>query len=304
MLNPVHLRDLLVDPALHPRGQAHLSAASGLVQVGRCLYVVADDEHHLGMFEADAGFAQPVQLHRILPGDLPRNNGKRKTLKPDLEVLALLPAMPGQPHVALLALGSGSKPNRQQAFLISLDAEGKPGEAARSIDLTMLYQPLREQFADLNIEGAFIAGQRLHLLQRGNKGDGRNACIEYAWPDFQAWISGVQAIPPRAARISEFALGHLGDVPLGFTDGTPLPGGGWLFSAVAEDTSDSYNDGACAGSVIGWVGGDGKLQCLEPIEGAPKVEGIALVGDDRLLMVTDSDDPKVASQLLRLELVN
>ncbi|MBA3595251.1 MAG: hypothetical protein H0W47_15895 [Polaromonas sp.] len=302
MLTPVHLRDLLVEPTQHPRDQAHLSAASGLVRVGRWLYVVADDEHHLGMLEADEGAAQRVQLHRILPGDLPESKGKRKALKPDLEALALLPAMPGHPHGALLALGSGSKPNRQQAFLISLDADGKPGAAARSIDLTELYQPLRAEFADLNIEGAFIAGQHLHLLQRGNKGDGRNACIEYAWADIQTWISRAQASPSRAHRITEFALGQGGDVPLGFTDGTPLPGGGWMFSAVAEDTSDSYNDGACAGSSIGWVGGDGKLQRLEPIEGAPKVEGIALVGDGRLWMVTDSDDPEIASQLLAFEL--
>jgi len=302
VLSPVHLRDLWLAPALHPRGQAHLSAASGLVQVGAHLYVVADDEHHLGIFDVDTRPAQPVHLHRMLAGDLPQGKSQRKALKPDLEALALLPATPGQPHGALLAVGSGSRPNRQRAFLMTLDAQGKPGATPRSIDMTALYQPLRADFPDLNIEGAFVAGQTFHLLQRGNKGDARNACIDYAWADMDAWLSGAQDQPPHALRITEFALGLLGGVPLGFTDGTPLAGGGWLFSAVAEDTSNSYQDGACTGSAIGWVGVDGKLQRLAPIAGAPKVEGIALSGDRRLLMVTDSDDPGLASQLLGVEL--
>lgn len=302
MLTPIHLRDLLVEPVMHPRGQAHLSAASGLVQVGPWLCVVADDEHHLGIFNTDAVSTQPVHLHRILTGDLPQGKGERKALKPDLEALALLPAMPGQPHGALLAMGSGSKPNREQAFLMTLDAHGRPGASIRSIDLAELYQPLRADFPDLNIEGAFIAGQNLHLLQRGNKGDARNACVEYACKDIQAWINGAQSKPPSALRFTEFALGLVDGVPLGFTDGAALPGGGWMFSAVAEDTSDSYNDGACAGSAIGWVGGDGTLQRLEQIADAPKVEGITVIGARRLLMVTDSDNPALASQLLALEL--
>jgi hypothetical protein len=302
VLTPVHLRDLWVEPALHPRGQAHLSSASGLVQVGAYLYVVADDEHHLGIFDAGTIPMQPVHLHRMLAGDLPQGKGQRKALKPDFEALTALPAMPGQPHGALLAVGSGSRPKRQQALLMTLDAQGRPGANTRHVDLSELYQPLRADFPDLNIEGAFVASQKLHLLQRGNKGDARSACVEYAWAGMQTWLSGARNQPPKALRITEFALGLLGGVPLGFTDGTALSGGGWLFSAIAEDTSNSYQDGACAGSAIGWVGADGKLQRLSPISGAPKVEGIALSDDRRLLIVTDSDSPSLASQLLRVNL--
>ena len=74
MLRPTHLCNLLVEPGAHPRGQAHLSAASGLVRVGGRLYLVADDEHHLGTVAADgAGW---VRLHRLLAGDLPADKGK------------------------------------------------------------------------------------------------------------------------------------------------------------------------------------------------------------------------------------
>jgi len=300
-LTPVHLRDLLVDPASHPRGQPHLSAASGLVRAGLCLYLVADDEHHMAMLPADDPQVGPVQLLRLLPGSLPHDKGERKKRKPDLEALALLPPSAGHPHGALLALGSGSRPNRQQGFVARVDGSGALDGAPAVIDLADLYQPLRSEFADLNIEGAFAANGRLHLLQRGNKGDARNACIEYSLGDVQAWLAG-RGTPPPSIRITHFALADVGGAPLGFTDGAALPGGGWIFSAVAEDTADSYNDGACAGSAIGWVGADGQLQRIEPLLGAPKVEGIALADAHQLLMVTDSDDPGTPSALLSLQL--
>lgn len=307
-LTPTYLQDLLLDPATHPRGQQHLSAASGLVRAGEWLYLVADDEHHLGLLPAGAAVlpqAPRVQLHRILPGDLPTEPRERKKRKPDLEALALLPTSPAHPGGALLALGSGSKPNRQRGLVIALDATGRPdGGAAQVLDLSALYAPLRAQFADLNIEGAFVANEALHLLQRGNKGDARNACISYPLAPLLAWLAGTGAPPPAPLRTTLFDLGMVGGVPLGFTDGAALPGndGGWIFSAVAENTDDSYADGECVASAIGWIGADGVLQRMATLEGAPKVEGIALDGDRRLLMVTDADDPERASRLLAVAL--
>jgi hypothetical protein len=300
VLTPVHLRDLRVEPASHPRGQGHLSSASGLVRVGEWLYAIADDEHHLGRFGAGAAPDDPVQLHRILAGDLPLDKSRRKKLKPDLEALALLPTA-GRPHGILLALGSGSRPNREQGFIVDLDDHGELSQGARLIDLAGLYQPLRSTFPDLNIEGAFVAGDRFHLLQRGNKGDGRNAAIAYSFAEVQDWLAGGRSAP-AALRIVQIALGEIDGVPLGFTDAAALPGGGWVFSAVAEDTDDSYRDGACAASAIGWVDEYGQLERLEQIAGAPKIEGIALASDGGLLIVTDSDDPAVPSQLLVLKL--
>ncbi len=307
-LTPTPLQDLLLDPATHPRGQAHLSAASGLVRAGAWLYLVADDEHHLGLLPAGTAVLQHlpqaplVQLHRILQGDLPPDPKARKKRKPDLEALALLPASPAHPSGALLALGSGSKPNRQRGVVIALDATGRPDGVAQVVDLSVLYTPLRTEFADLNIEGAFIANDCLHLLQRGNKGDVRNACISYPLAPLLAWLAGTHTEPPAALRTTQFDLGMVDGVPLGFTDGAALAGGeGWLFSAVAENTDDSYADGECVASAIGWVGADGVLQRMAAVEGAPKVEGIALAGD-RLLMVTDADDPACASRLLAVAL--
>ena len=46
------------------------------------------------------------------------------------------------------------------------------------------------------------------------------------------------------------------------------------FSAVAESTDNSYQDGACVGSAIGIVAPDGQLRHLHLLD-SPKVEGLA-----------------------------
>lgn len=278
----------------------HLSAASALVQVGATLYVVADDELHLGVFPA-AGDA-PGRLLRLFDGELPADKVERKALKPDLESLALLPAMPGFVHGALLALGSGSKANRQAGVLLGLDALGQVEGVPRLLDLQALYRPLRERFGDLNIEGAFLLGEEFLLLQRGNQGLAGNAQVRYAWTELQAWLLGERDEPPGPLRVQAVDLGELGGVALGFTDGAALADGRWLFSAAAEDTTDSYRDGACLGAVIGLVEVDGRVRRLAELDGRWKVEGIALAADGRLLLVTDADDPQTAASLLCLDL--
>ncbi|WP_218569264.1 hypothetical protein [Pseudomonas sp. F(2018)] len=293
MPRPKLLRALVLDPADHPRGQAHLSAASALVRVGERLYVVADDELHLGLFSlADEG---PGRLVRLFGGELPAPKAERKAAKPDLEALALLPALPGHAQGALLALGSGSKANRQRAVLLGLEEGALP----RQIDLTPLYQPLHQHFSDLNIEGGFLLGEDFLLLQRGNQGQAANAAVRYRWAELRDWLRGEGPLPTPPI-IQPVELGELGGVALGFTDGAALADGRWLFSAAAENTADSYNDGACLGAVIGLVERDGRVRRLAELEGRWKVEGIALDEAGDLLLVTDADDPAMAASLLHL----
>ena len=298
MLKLQFLRDLNVDPSLHPRGQAHLSAASGLARMHGLLFVVADDEHHLGVLEADKPAA--VRLLRLFPGDLPKSKAKRKAVKPDLETLLALPTLPGYPSGALLALGSGSRPNRRAGVLMAVDDRGDLSQPPRIVDLRPLYDPLSPNFERLNIEGAFVAAGALHLLQRANKADPRNACISFAWNEIAPWLLGSAAAPPAQA-IRSYELGAVDGVPLGFTDAATLPGGAWVFSAVAEDTDDNYADAACKGSVIGFVDAAGNLCSMQALDRVCKVEGLTAQQDGELLtltLVTDADDPQIASQLL------
>ena len=78
-----------------------------------------------------------------------------------------------------------------------------------------------------------------------------------------------------------------------------------LWCAVAEATDNSYQDGRCVASAIGIVAPDGQMRQLHLLQGAPKVEGIAAqwVGNSwQFTMVTDPDDPAVASQMLQVRL--
>ena len=292
----------------HPEGRVHLSAASGLVRSGTQLFVVADDELHLGVFEdtlGGGGVLTPGRVVRLLEGDLPNPKGPRKKAKPDLETLALLPPLPGCACGALLALGSGSRPNRNTGVLLALGAPGMLNGRTATVQLAPLYAPLRKRFADLNIEGAWVSSGEMLLLQRGNKGDARSACIRYDWNLMAPWLAGLQPLPPAAKSVQVLNLGSVEGVPLSLTDGVPLPNGEWMFSAVAEDTADSVTDGTCVASALGVVTVEGVVRRCVMLEGAPKVEGIALqtVGEDWLVtMVTDPDDPMVASQCLMVRM--
>ena len=300
MLAVHRLRDLRVDPTTHPRGRTYLSAASGLVRVRERLYVVADDEHYLAAFDTTSP-ATPGRLLRLFEGELPEAPKKRKSLKPDVESLTQLPPMPGCPSGALFGLGSGSRPNRNTGVLMTLGSDGSVEGAARHIDLKPLYAPLSSQFAELNIEGALVVGDELLLLQRGNKGGSPNACIHLAWAEVLPWLLGHSAAPVQATAVRRYDLGEVDGVPLCFTDGSVLPSGAWVFSAVAESVDDSYNDGACMGASIGIVDARGTLRSMHALAPSFKVEGIAadLDGDAlTLTMVTDADDPAIPSQLL------
>lgn len=285
------------EPAPH-----HLSAASGMARVGQYLFVVADDELTLGVF--DLAVDGPGRRVRLFEGELPSAHKKRKAEKPDLEALTALPAFPGYPFGALLGVGSGSKPSRQRAALLRLDEHGAMDGDAVHVDLTPLYEPLRARFDDLNIEGLFISEGEFCLLQRGNRKSRVNACVVFDWQEIARWIQAAGAVP-AAQRITEFDLGDIDGVPLCFTDGAALQSGGWVFCAAAEDTSDSYADGRCIGSAVGIVDAGGQLVRLEQLAGAFKAEGIVVAGDGeplKLLLVTDADDRSAAAQLLSVSL--
>jgi len=80
---------------------SHLSAASGLVQVGQRLFVVADDEPTLGVFDATG--EHPGRLHRLFGGELPDKPKARKAAKPDRGA-GPSAALAGFPQGALAAI--------------------------------------------------------------------------------------------------------------------------------------------------------------------------------------------------------
>lgn len=293
MISITRLRDLDV---ISPNGRrGFVSAASGLVRAGGYFHVVGDDALHLASFPAAGN--QPGRLLRLLDGRLPDAPAARKKHKPDFETLLSLPPTPQNPHGALLALGSGSRPNRRRGAVITLEADGKAG-ASHVVDLTPLLAPLDGRFSETNIEGAAVLGDELLLFQRGNAGAANNALVAYPLAAVLRLLAD-PAAGLSAPDIRMVDLGTVDGVPLSFTDAATLDDGRIVFSAVAEDTSNAYDDGALVGAVVGVMDRAGTMLTKQPLSPTVKVEGIdARLGDSiRLNLVTDADNPDIAASL-------
>ncbi len=275
-----------------------VSAASGLVINGKRFYVIADDALHLSVFSFDDNAF--LQQLRLRDGELPTEKSARKKKKPDFEALVQLPPQAAFAHGALLALGSGSKSNRQQGVLIPFQPDGALSTNTLALDLAPLYAAL--PFADTNIEGAVICDEKLVLLQRGNQQHQQSALVILQENSVGARFIAPNHVAAPNPIIVPCSLPMIDSCPLGFTDGLCLPNGNIIFSAVAEATDDSYQDGACLGAAIGEITLRGELLRCEWLSEPHKIEGIALGAEGTsLYAVTDADDPAVPAQLLLLE---
>lgn len=192
MIHLTPLRDLTLNAPPSVGRAAFLSAASGLVEIGQYLYVVADDELQLGVFPAQGN--AHGNLLRLRAGELPDSYKQRKAHKPDFEVLVRLPPFAGFPGGALLAMGSGSTTNRNTGALLSLAADGRAFGMPRSIDLSGVYGPLAPRFHTLNIEGAVVVGDTFVLMQRGNKHDAQSAYVHLRLPDVLAALASTNSL--------------------------------------------------------------------------------------------------------------
>jgi hypothetical protein len=314
---PHLLRTLTIDSAKHPRGRPHLSAASGLVRVGKFWFLIADDELELAFFDGTTE-TSPIDLHAMLSGSLPDDKTERKKRKPDFEVLFNIEPQDEIPMLkngALLVLGSGSKENtRERGVLLRFAAppivqsahdELEPFEFFQPIelDLQALYAPLASHFSDLNIEGGFVFGDVVKLLQRGNQSGQTSACIEYDKFQFFHWLTRESKTAPDPLRIDSLTFDSVRSVPLSITDGAAVNEQLWVATVVAENTRDSYHDGACLASALVLLDQSNGVIATLLLQGAPKVEGIcaqASSAEIKFTMVTDPDDPNVASQMLQL----
>ena len=259
------------------------------MRLGDRLYVVADDEPAVGVFDLER---RPIvgELIPLDPAEMPGDHAERKAAKPDLESLCLLP------DGTLFTLGSGATERRERGWLLPPD--GEPAQ----VSLGVLYATLRKELADLNIEGAAVARERLWLAQRGNARDGENALIELDLDGALAGLREQRTIDPSAIRgLSRHELGDVDGVPLTFSDLCPLPDGRLLFAAVAEAGESTYHDGECLGAAVGMLDADG-VRRLERLAEPYKVEGVSVASGLDLLLVADADDPVAAAPLLATSL--
>lgn len=300
MLHLSKLRELNLTAGSDSNRPAYISAASGLVVIDKYLYVVADDELHLGVFPLET--AEPGILLRLFPGELPDKPKKRKKRKPDLEVLTRLPPFGDCSQGALLALGSGSTDRRCRGVVLPLNKHGHVHGAPRVLDTSAWFNALQRQFTQLNLEGAFVSGDSLCLLQRGTKAHSPNAVLRCALSDVLSALQHetLPAFEPQLVR--RMSLGDINGVPLCFSDGCALSDGNWLFTAVAEDTDNAVSDGEFFGAAIGMANAQDEVVWLQQVTPDFKIEGIEARQTSsgiELLLVTDADTPDVPSCLLR-----
>jgi hypothetical protein len=298
------VRTLELTAASQAQRPRHIAAASGLVVAGDHLYVVADDEQHLGCFPANGN--GDGHLVRLFPGELPLAHAARKDGKPDLEALVRLPPFGDCPCDALLALPSGSTARRRRGALLELDRDGAIIGNPRAIDVTALYARLDELLPALNIEGAVVIGDALVLLQRGSRASPFNALVHLPLQDVLDSLvarAAIDVLEPRV--VQRVDLGMIDGVALSITDGAALPDGRVVVTAVAERSPDSYLDGPCVGAAIGVLHDQGQVLELRHLQPTEKIEGVhAWIDGDtiRLLLATDADDANVASRLLSAEI--
>jgi hypothetical protein len=255
--------------------------------------VVADDETELAVYGFDGS---PRARIPLLRERLPDAHAERKRHKPDFESLCALP------DGRLLALGSGSTPARTRGVLV----DPSRARAVREVDLAPLYGALAARVPQLNVEGAAVQGGRLVLLQRGNGSARFNARIEL---ELRRVMEAVDAGAPldvaALVAVERVELGECAGVALGFTDAALHPSGELLFTAVAEDTRDPYEDGACAAAVVGVLAGS-EVRRARPVAPISKLEGVALRcvagAAPELWLVADPDDRSVRATLYRAEL--
>jgi len=98
------------------------------------------------------------------------------------------------------------------------------------------------------------------LYSRANVNTSLNGCFRL---DLRQMIDFLLADEDSADVLrfdfTQLDLGRMRDIPMGITYATPLEEGGWLLSAVAENTSNAYDDGQCRGSAMVACDRDGNV---------------------------------------------
>lgn len=255
-----------------------IAAASGLVLVQNRFYLVADDE--LCILGINQDLKSSGEIFIVFPGELPEDKKERKKLKPDFECLVYL-----EEQRSLLCLPSGSKKNRNRGALLNLETK-----AVSELYFKKVYKALEELYTELNIEGGIILGDNIRLFQRGNGSLHQNAIIDLNLRKLlQDEVQDLKAI--------DIKLGKLKSIPLSITDAT-LFNDRIFFTAVAEDSESTFEDGEFSGAILGEMSMDGKILKTAPLAISSKPEGIAF-DDNFFYTVTDDDDRKKPSRLFR-----
>lgn len=275
----------------------YLPSGSGLAIISGSVFIIGDDSPFL--FELD----KDLELHKkhLIKEEYAYEEKIPKLHKPDFESIAEEPSADGP---VLYLFGSGSKsPERDELIVFQPNFTGK----AKKYSLTPFYDILATfnggERESLNLEGAFISGKNLFLLNRAG-----NQLLIVALIEFKEFLEGSRTSGEMDIAHYAFRLPVKANVQAGFSGACTIPGTTKVvFTASLEDTGNWIDDGEILGSYLGILDttklADGQPLFIEPLKnqkGTPlqdKLEGVAFNGFDeegnvKLLIVADNDDGK------------
>lgn len=269
-----------------------VAAASGIALRAGALYVIADDELDLAVYDPSGERLGRVALR---PGALPDEHASRKAKKPDFEALLQLP------DDSLLALGSGSTAQRARGAWVRFERELVRVEP---VDLSPLYDALATELSELNVEGGAVLHDTLFLASRGNGARGEDALIQLDLRDVRERLARDRVVAGSAlSGIVRVALPELDGTPLSLTDLAPA-GDRLLFTAAAEASASTYHDGRCEGSALGSMTASGTIVRIARVEPSCKLEGLCVQPESRgqrLWLVADADDRAQFAPLFQVD---
>lgn len=279
----------VTDPALAARIASAtplpgVRAGSALLALGGRLLVIGDDAHAVAWVDPATG-ATTTQPLDGSGEPLP------KMRKPDFEAAA------EAPDGSIWIFGSGSLANRRQVVRLT----GPAHATVERHDGPALYAALGEHLdGPPNIEGALFVDDALLLCHRA-AADRNDVLVEI---DPASALTG----SPRILRTRQLAAPLVGQVAGHVTDLTRVPDGGLALLAAAEDTPDAVADGPVSGALLGFLSGDvvtwARVTEADGLDITRKPEGLVVDPDGASgWLVTDRDDPRLAAELCRFELI-
>jgi hypothetical protein len=315
---PMHYTDGADEATDRP---AFVRAASSMAWIGNRIAMVQDDVNFVALVNPADGAAHAITLPAGKDGKRQFDDGRgTKKFKLDLEAMARVPMKDGQ---LLLAFGSGSKKRRENVMTLPFPGRGSQASHAEPeiVPLPELYAALRAETAfsgsEMNIEGAVYLDGVIRLFGRGNGEPSDDlhpldATCDLAWPTLRAHLAAPGDSPlPTISRITQYDLGEIDGVALGFTDAIPVQRTRVMYAAAAEASKNAVDDGAVAGSALGMIPHDrrqaARWTAIRDEKGklfAGKVEGLVLHPRDakRALVVIDVDDYERPSELCEVAL--
>jgi hypothetical protein len=250
-----------------------IGACSGLVFYENSYYLIADHSKVLYQYEIPS-----KKLHKIsLEDTLHENLSKKKKL--DLESITLV-------NGTLYLFASGSKKNRHDCYLVDVKTQKVEKKSLKNF-YQLLQQKANLPANEINIEGSVFYQNKWYFLQRGNGELEKNGIFVVNHPDF---------LKADDIIFKPIKLPKINNVSVTFTDAT-LVEPYIYFTAAAEGTNNTYNDGEILDSMVGKISlPDLKVEKLYKLPRKIKTEGITLLKQEQEQLTfilsedNDSDD--------------